>query len=187
MVLVKLWELCKTDCLSHMGFVTLAGCFASLSHLYIRPCWVGLNIKHALPGYCRALFIIAGKVLGAASVPGMHRQILMSDDVFGRKRELRHSWYNPLCAFSPPASPFHVVAARHAKTQCNSLWTAKETNYYALQNETGILNLKHMTSSLHVEPVPSNHMPPHKYSGWWGKRNEWWIAGQQRSPECTAS
>lgn len=105
MVLVKLWELCKMDCLSHMGFVTLAGCFASLSPLYIRPCWAGLNIKHALPGYCRALFIIAGKVLGAASVPGMHRQILMSDDVFGRKHELRHSWYNPLCAFSPPASP----------------------------------------------------------------------------------
>lgn len=84
-------------------FVNLAGCFA-FSHPYIRPCWVGLNTKHALPRYCRALLITAGKALGGASVTGMHRHILMSDDVFGRKHELHHSGYNPLCTLSP-ASP----------------------------------------------------------------------------------
>lgn len=64
----------------------------------------------------------------------------------------RHSsWYSHQRVRS---SCFHlcVATARHARTECNSLWTARETNYYALQNETGILNLKHMTSALHVEP-----------------------------------
>lgn len=83
------------------GFWNLVGCFASLSHLYTAPCWVGLNIKHALPRCSRTLFIAAGKALGGASVPGMHRHILMSDDVFGRKHELHHSWYKPLCTLSP--------------------------------------------------------------------------------------
>lgn len=186
MVLVKLWELYKMDCLLHMDFVNLAGRFASLSHLYIRPCWVGLYIKHALPRYCRTLLITVGKALGGASVPGMHRCILMSDDVFGRKHELHHSWYNPLCTLSP-ASPSTSLQPGMPRVGAILYGLPKKQIIMHCKNETGILNLKHMTSSLHVEPVPSNHMPPHKYSGWWGKTNEWWIAGQQCSPGRTAS
>lgn len=61
-------------------------------------------------------------------------------------------WVHHYSTWEVLLPPPPCCCSRHANIQCNSLWTAKETNYCTLQNETGILNLKHMTSALHVEP-----------------------------------
>lgn len=87
------------------GFCSLSRMLCLSVPIPIKRWWVGFSIKHSLPRYCKTSFIIAGKVLGVDSAPGMRRCILRSADVLGREGKLHRSWYSPWCALSPPASP----------------------------------------------------------------------------------
>lgn len=149
-------------------------------------CRVGLNITYLLPWHCQTSFSTAGKALGVGSVPGMHRHILMSDKVLGREHKLHHSWYNPWCTLSSPASPSTSLQPRMPRLSAILYELPKKqiTMHYKMKLAFLIWNTWHQYYKWNQ--IPSNHMPPHKYSGWWGKRNEWWIAGQQRSLGSTA-